>query len=371
MANEKLIEQMSGVKSDVRKRMDMAAAQVLAILWKYRSDFNISDSPDLDKQVNKILADMSDGNLADAEYRVRKLLEEDNLGDFIEDALNYAEQPINGEDVLFRLDMHASHFKELILGWLAVAAATGLGINNTRTNIMAYIGNPEISSDWRKTGRRLSGWGKGYQSNILNAITVVEQDHINRAYQYSVVQRFKRQGAIGYRTVRNSGYDCPLCDEMTENIWPLDQIVLPYHTRCVCVAVPVFGDTKETPQLPTKEELDESRTATIEYGRESLIGKTMKMEGIDKPVTFTTKGIKEAANQPHKHFLEKNAAIRNILDIAPKAKFVLERPDDKGRNFFYRYYATQIGGETSYIVIREDTNTKARVFFTIVDALKK
>lgn len=243
MANDYLIEQMSATKGDVRKRMDTAIAAVLTILWKLRDvNIDLNDYPDIDEQVNRILADMSNGNLADAEYRARKVLEDGGLQDYAEEALEHAERPINGEDALFRLDMQASHLKELILGWLAVAAITGLNIYQTRTNVMAYISNPNISADWRKAGRKLTGWGKGYQTNILNAITLIEQDHINSTFQYATVQHFKEIGATGYRTVRNSGYDCPFCDEMTEKVWPLDQIVLPYHPRCVCSAVPVFGN---------------------------------------------------------------------------------------------------------------------------------
>lgn len=244
---EQLIDAMASVKPDVRKRMDAAIAAIFALAWKYRGEnFSFEAHEDIDAEVNRILAAMSDGNLADAEDRAKRLLEDLELEEYEDEALEFAEREIEGQDALHRFDMHAWHLKDLLAGWLIVAGIAEFTKQKTMLNLYAYLGNPMASADWRKAGLNAPHWGTGYAVNVLNGMTVIGQDHINRAYQYALIQDFSAQGAIGYRTVRNSGYDCPFCDEMTQKIWPLDEIVLPYHPRCVCLPVPVFaGDESD------------------------------------------------------------------------------------------------------------------------------
>lgn len=182
----------------------------------------------------------------------------------------------------------------------------------------------------------------------------------------------KGQGITHYRTIRGSTYDCQLCDEMTEKIWPVDEVALPYHPRCVCIPVPVVEETpKEEKDITATKSVSDSRKEALEFGRQNLIGKSIMMQGLDKPVTFTVSGLKEAVNLPHKHFIEKNEAVKNILEIAPSAPLVAERMDDKGRPFYFRYYRVKIAGEDSYIVIRENLDTKIIDFYGIVDKMKK
>ncbi len=55
----------------------------------------------------------------------------------------------------------------------------------------------------------------------------------------------------------------------------------------------------------SKEEIKQSRSIVREWAKTNLIGKRVQVKGLDKPVSFTSTGIKEALNQPHKHLLEK------------------------------------------------------------------
>ena len=240
---EDAIDQMSGVKQDVRKRMDEAIAAILALCWDYRSpDFSFSDHIALQREANRILAQMSDGILADSEKRTILALMEAELQDYGEEALEFAEGEINGEDVLFRLDRQGDHIKDLIAGWLAVAAYFGFSKQKTIQNFWIYLGNVGASKEWVSAGLKVPRWGRGFQLDPLSGITLIGQDMINRAFQYARIKSFEVGGAIGYRTIRQSNYFCPLCDDMTKVIWRLDQFVLPYHPRCVCRAVPVYDN---------------------------------------------------------------------------------------------------------------------------------
>lgn len=243
MPREDAIDQMSLVKRDTRARMDKAVAAVIALCWDYRDiDFSFSDHLALQREANKILSEMSDGILSDSERRARLALAEAELQDYEDDAIEYAESGVGGESVLFRLDRQADHLKDLITGWLVVAAYAGFTKEQTVQNFWMYLGNVTASKEWGEAGLKAPRWGKGFQLDVLNGMTVIGQDMVNSSFQYARVKSFADKGAIGYRTIRQSSFVCPYCDEMTARVWPLDYVALPYHPRCVCKAVPVFKD---------------------------------------------------------------------------------------------------------------------------------
>ena len=241
--NAPVIEQMARVKGDVRKRILAAVSAVLALAWEYRSEeFDWAEHPDLEAEADAILREMSDGISKDLERRAALVLEQVELMQWEEDAIAYAEREIDGHDMLWRLDMQASHLKELLAMWLGVAAFCALERGITTTQVMTYLGAPALSPYWRKAEKPMLKWGRGYARDVSAGCTLIGQDMINTAYQFAWVHHLESIGAIGYRTVRGSNYDCPICEEMKERIWPIDVIVLPYHPRCVCQAVPVYKD---------------------------------------------------------------------------------------------------------------------------------
>lgn len=369
-----LIDAMASVRPDVRKRMDAAVAAILALAWEYRGEgFSFGAHADIDAQVNRILATMSDGILADVEARAKRLLEDVELEEYEEEALEYAERKMDGEDALFRLDMHASHLKELLAGWLVVAGVAGLTQRQTMRNLYTFLGNPTASKDWKDAGLGVPRWGTGYARNVLNGMTVIGQDHINRTYQFARIQDFKAQGAIGYRTVRNSGYDCPFCDEMTQKIWPLDETVLPYHPRCVCLPVPVFPE--DAPIIDSGLERT-ALTDTQKAHRRSIFETArdrFKGEVVENvvPITISAKGIKEALNQPHAQYFEKNELMLDLPNVIKEAKYIERVPYHKDNYFIVASHILEMemDGKTSYIIARESRDGMI-TFYSISDSYK-
>ena len=96
------------------------------------------------------------------------------------------------------------------------------------------------------------------------------------------------------------------------------------------------------------------------------------MQGIQNPVEFTSNGIKEALNQPHKYVMAKNEAVYNLINLLKDAEHVLERPDEKGNPMVmkYHYLRIRIADEDSFAVIRELVDGKCQ-FYSIVEKLKK
>lgn len=121
-----------------------------------------------------------------------------------------------------------------------------------------------------------------------------------------------------------------------------------------------------------KERLQEQRKAARQWAKENLVGKTVLVQGIQNPVEFTSNGIKEALNQPHKFVRAKNEAVYNLINLLKDAKFVLERPDEKGNPMVmkYHYLRIRIADEDSFAVIRELVDGRCQ-FYSIVEKLKK
>lgn len=227
----------------VKARMRRAIEDILALVRDARSDkFAFADNEDIDAEVNAILALMSDDLLADAEKRARNLLKALDLDEWDDESIDYANDEIDGENTLFRLDMQASHLKELLESWIIVAAVHGLSKSETIRNLFTYIANPFASELWRSAGLQNPAWGRGYARNLVKAISRIRADFINRAYLWAKLQQFAEEGAIGYTIHRGSTFDCPLCDSYLGKVYPLDQVILPIHANCCCYVEPAFRD---------------------------------------------------------------------------------------------------------------------------------
>ena len=103
-----------------------------------------------------------------------------------------------------------------------------------------------------------------------------------------------------------------------------------------------------------------------------LLGRSVINPGISRPITFTSSGIKEAINQPHKHIREKNNAIKDIINLILRAKYIKTEPETSGsRNNQYHYLKTDICGEDAFVVLKESKHDKRISFYSIVDKIKE
>ena len=233
---------LAGVGSNIEDRMRESVERILDLVWEVRSEsFSFIDNPDIDAEVNRILALMDDGMFDDARKAAKDLLKSIEMDEWEDDAIEYAEREISGETPLFRLDMQASHLKEFLQGWIVVAAVYGLARAKVWQNLRTYLGSPFARKMWRDAGLPMPHWGRGYMNNIEDAYRRLMRDYISRAVQYAAIQKYRQQGAIGYTVHRGSTFDCPTCDSYTGRIWPLDAVVLPIHVNCMCYTKPVFN----------------------------------------------------------------------------------------------------------------------------------
>ena len=83
---------------------------------------------------------------------------------------------------------------------------------------------------------------------------------------------------------------------------------------------------------------------------------------------YALDGIKEAINQPHKYFIEKNKAVVNVIELIGKGEYIKCVLDTKHTGDICHYIRIVINGELAYIVIK--LRGKQYSFYIIVDKLK-
>lgn len=99
---------------------------------------------------------------------------------------------------------------------------------------------PKISKDTLKLAREAANLPHTAKSSITNMkvlLTLTITDILNKADLFLMSGR----GAAGYIGVRQSSYDCPLCDSLCGYFIPITTQVFPAHPRCVCGMIPIYN----------------------------------------------------------------------------------------------------------------------------------
>ena len=250
---ERVIEEMTKAKGDIERELRKYIPEIIreCMAFAYLGKTFTFDILDLSDRVNQRLIALSDAILDDIEERAKKAIKYAEEEDDEDAILLYINRKIGEEDMVQRLDKHCSTLRYFLEGWIAIGFVNKISEYELTTHILSHIDNPIASPLWQDALNAgylstsiggVYGHGKGNQKNILIALTEIEQYAINEAFQYGRVLNYKKMGAIGYRTFRQSSYPCEYCDELTMQIWPLDVMVLPAHPRCVCRSEPVFAE---------------------------------------------------------------------------------------------------------------------------------
>ena len=251
---QRVIEEMAKAKGDIERRYRNMIPEIIrecmAFAYLGRS-FRFDASLDLEQRVNQKLIALGDEIMEDIEARAKRCISYAEEEDNEEAILAYMKREQHGEDLLTRIDKHNSNFRYFLEGWLAIGMVNGLSQTNLLTNIMQHMHNVYVSDLWQKAFNqgylsdaiRTGGYrfGSGILRDPIAALTELERNSINEAFQYGRFLKFKKDGAIGYTIHRNSSFDCPYCDSFTGIVHPLDTCLLPLHPRCVCYSKPVYG----------------------------------------------------------------------------------------------------------------------------------
>ena len=246
---EKVVSEVARTKPRVRKMVVDTIIAIIAASEAYRSwgeGFSFDKFPELNEKVDTLLIGLSDECKKDAEKQIREILSwmdfEINDDSIIEDVES------DDKGIVWAFDMHCSNLKKLLGAWLAISFTEGWTRDKTLAQVLAWMNKPEASPMWREAIRKRvidpneGKFGRGYERNIIDALTLTEQGTIYHAFILASAWGYELDGAIGVIVHRGSDYDCPLCDSFTGRVWPLDQIPIPAHPRCVCYLEPVFAE---------------------------------------------------------------------------------------------------------------------------------
>ncbi|GHT75897.1 hypothetical protein FACS189456_7570 [Bacteroidia bacterium] len=120
--------------------------------------------------------------------------------------------------------------------------------------------------------------------------------------------------------------------------------------------------------ISVRENIKELRS----WAKENLLGRTVQHPEFPKAIHFTSSGVKEFLNQPHRNFFEKNEMIKTITIDIPQSSIIDNAPDLKGNeNLHYYYLKTTVAGNKSYFVIRYDKKEETYTLYSIVDRIWK
>lgn len=250
MTHDELIKILGSLSPKLRIRVSTKIGTILAVVESLRSQgkaFTFANNPDIDKQVKTILIELSDEILDEAVGYAADAVEDEDR----DVALAYVRTT---KDSINKIDSYSSHLYYILEGWIAIGFANKISKGHLATNILMYMSNPYISDFWKdafKIGNEYASgiirdggyrWGKGTPIDVIKGYALVEADIINSAFNYGVLQGYRRMRAIGYRVHRGSTFDCPYCDELCIGVHPLTEIVLPAHPNCMCYTTPVFAE---------------------------------------------------------------------------------------------------------------------------------
>lgn len=378
-----LLAEMSRARGDVERRMREKILDILEECEPYRHLgrlFTFRSSGGLDDSVNERLIELVDGIMEDVESRSRRAAEEAGVEDEYDAVVAYAKSPIDGRDLVSRLDGHASTLKYFLEGWVAIGFVQSMSRQELVNEIFSYMGNPYASNLFFEAFKegysalsissRGYSFGKGNMRNVMEAMSLAEETAINRAFQYGSVRRYAKDGAIGYRTHRGSTFDCAYCDELTKSIHPLTDIVLPAHPRCMCYSTPVYK-TEGTDEN-TRESLANEQKIYRKELQKAAIEKYKGTEVVNVVnIKITSSGIKEFLNQPHVKYIEKNELVRNLPNVISSSEYLGSVPYHKSNPNIVRthIFGYPIGGTNSYLLAREELSGDI-CFYSVTDSDK-
>lgn len=108
------------------------------------------------------------------------------------------------------------------------------------------------------------------------------------------------------------------------------------------------------------------RKDSLSVAKERLKNKSIEVDGLGS-VTFSTDGLKEAINQPHKNYTFKNQLVTVSDSLLKNSNLIRTDPDAKGQDYKWHYLNT---GMPDFILVVKELPDGRKVLYSIIDKLK-
>lgn len=245
-ADADLTRQMSLCRRDAEGEVRRAATEVIDLCEPHRAAgraFTLA-SCGLDGEAALTLASLSDRLIDAWEARAGGLDGVDG------EAVGWAEGERDGLTTRDRLDRHASRLLYALEGWVAIGFANALTARRTAELAARYAANPFGIPEWAEAVAERGSYSatiirdgdlnrrSGLAGSITSSLALVGEGLLNAAFRYAEVRGLRLAGATRYGVRRGSAFDCPTCDEVCSRTWPVGEVVLPVHPRCMCYPFP-------------------------------------------------------------------------------------------------------------------------------------
>lgn len=231
----------------------------LAIRQGKTLKFTFADNKELDDTVNQKLIELSDAikDILDKQILTAINLNNNTSDEDVNDTIEYVNRTFEGKNIVDRLDLYHSELKYILESYIAAGIAEGLSAAQITQEYFTYKDNPLLAPLIRDAMQHRSDFatplilslgfslGSGHYKSTIANYKRLSSYSIAEAYNYTALSAMRKDPIIiGYKTFRNSSFDCAICDELTKMIHPLDSLVVPAHPRCVCGIYPVTQEDK-------------------------------------------------------------------------------------------------------------------------------
>jgi len=244
---------LTGIKGRVTSEVLETIRKILVLCQEYSflgERFSFNANADLSDEVNRLLIQLSDAMLEEADTRTLKTIDNHDDDDTV---LAWIHRERNGQTNEERMDRHASALRFLLEGYLAVSFANKLNNADILGDALHFLSNPygwEPMKDafahperWNAEIIQSRGFhvGRGNDTNPINAMANMIQYEVLDGYNRGLLLDFGRDpDIVAYRVERGSSFDCEVCDEAVANSpYPLDVQIVPLHSRCRCKMIPI------------------------------------------------------------------------------------------------------------------------------------
>jgi SPP1 gp7 family putative phage head morphogenesis protein len=128
--------------------------------------------------------------------------------------------------------------------------------------------------------------------------------------------------------------------------------------------------TEVEKQIKGNEDLKIRRKQLQDEAKLTLKDVQVQHQDIEEPITFTTKGIKEYLNQPHKHYEAKNELIATMPKVLKGSTYKGFGDSTKSDGITkVHVFEIEILKDKSYLIVRENTDNVLQ-FYSISDSDK-
>lgn len=233
MTIQEIYDLMAEMSSVVSQSAMAKIRQILNLAMRYSmqgDSFSFDKNADLDKEVDRLLIELSDLIMEEAERRALKDVPEEDK----DKVLVWIRRKQGDMDLTERMDQHSSNLKYILGVYLADAFAKKMNRADIIGGVMTYINTNK------------EHFGRGMNSNPMKGMILTGETAILDGFHEETILDAERNGAEYYEIHRGSDYDCPDCDEVCydgggyRRYHIYEELPIPVHPRCQCRIVPIY-----------------------------------------------------------------------------------------------------------------------------------